>query len=65
MKPQPPTVKIDSRGMVFNKPIVKRVFEPGFFGAKVKPLKFSGEFLAQYFTNTQSAEEIKSVVSEA
>jgi hypothetical protein len=48
-----------------NKAFVKRVFEPGFFPTKVKPVKLSGQFLSQHFTEFQSTEEIESVIAEA
>jgi len=48
-----------------NKTAIKRVFEPGFFPTKVKPVKFSGQFLSQYFSEEQSTEEIENVVGEA
>jgi ParB family chromosome partitioning protein len=44
---------------------IKKVFEPDFIPAKVKPIKFSGEFLSNYFFENQSAEEIQSEVAEA
>ena len=47
------------------KDAIKRVFEPGYFGAKVKPVKFSGQFLSQYFSESQSSEEIESEVAKA
>ena len=48
-----------------NKGMVKRLFEPSFYGAKVKSIKFSGEFLSQYFDERQSPEMIESIVEEA
>jgi len=45
--------------------IIKEVLEPGYFGKKVKPIKFSGKFLSQYFTFDQSAYEIECIVAEA
>jgi len=48
-----------------NKTAIKRVFEQGFFGSKVKPIKFSGQFLSQFFDENQSSGEIESIVTEA
>ena len=48
-----------------DKTAIKRIFEPGFFPEKVKPVKLSGQFLSQYFNESQSAEEIESVMAEA
>lgn len=62
---QADVLKEESQKGDLNKAFVKRVFEPGYFGAKMKPIKFSGQFLSQYFTNTQSPEEIEEVVAEA
>jgi len=47
------------------KAAIKRVFEPGFFPNKVKPVKFSGQFLSEFFNEQQSVEEIEGVVVEA
>jgi len=47
------------------KEYIKRVFEPGFFELKVKPIKFSGQFLSEFFDENKSAEEIEEVVAEA
>jgi ParB family chromosome partitioning protein len=44
---------------------IRSLFEPGFFPAKVKPVKFSGKFLSEFFDATQSADEIESTVAEA
>ena len=48
-----------------NKAAIKRFFEPSFFSTKVRPVKFSGQFLSEFFNEEQSAEEIESVVAEA
>ena len=44
---------------------IHRVFEPGFFPPKVKPVKLSGQFLSQHFNPGQSAEEIESIIAKA
>jgi ParB family chromosome partitioning protein len=44
---------------------IKRIFEPGYFPTKIKPLKLSGQFLSQYFDENQSAEEIDGVIAQA
>jgi ParB family chromosome partitioning protein len=44
---------------------VKRLFEASYYGTKIKPIKFSGEFLSQYFDEKQSPELIESIVEEA
>ena len=48
-----------------NKTFIKHVLAPGYFGRKVKPVKFSGEFLSRYFSWEQSEDEIEEVVAEA
>ena len=48
-----------------NERFIKRVFEPGYFSSKVKPVKLSGKFLSQHFKPGQSKEEIESVIAEA
>ena len=58
-------LKTESQKGELNKTYVKRVFEPGYFGVKVKPVKFSGQFLSQYFNEGESPEKIESVMTEA
>lgn len=58
-------LKEESQHNELSKAFIKRVFEPGYFGRAVKPVKFSGEFLSRYFTWEQSSEEIEEVVAEA
>jgi ParB family chromosome partitioning protein len=55
----------ESEKSELSKVTIKRMLEHGFFPAKVKPIKFSGKFLSQYFSEGQSAEEIESVIKEA
>ena len=47
------------------KEFIKRVFEPAFFPTKIKPVKFSGQFLSEFFDEGKSAEEIEATVAEA
>ena len=47
------------------KDFIKRAFEPGFFPSKIKPVKFSGQFLAEFFDEGKSSEEIEATVAEA
>jgi len=47
------------------KDFIKRVFEPGFFPSKIKPVKFSGQFLSEFFDEGRSSEEIEATVAEA
>ena len=47
------------------KDFINQVFEPTYFPAKVRPLKFSGQFLAEFFDESMSAEEIEATVAEA
>jgi ParB family chromosome partitioning protein len=58
-------VREESEKGELNKTAIKRIFDPGFFPAKVKPVKFSGQFLSQYFNENQSSEEIEDVVAQA
>jgi ParB family chromosome partitioning protein len=48
-----------------NKTAIKKIFEPQFFPAKVKPVRFSGQFLSEFFNEGQSEEEIEDVVAKA
>jgi ParB family chromosome partitioning protein len=48
-----------------NKSTIKQIFEQGFFPAKVKPVKFSGKFLSEFFSEDESVEKIESIVAEA
>ena len=47
------------------KDFIKRVFEPGFFPSKIKPVKFSGQFLSEFSDEGRSSEEIEATVAEA
>lgn len=53
------------KGEPLTKEFVKRVFEPSYFPTKVKPVKFSGRFLSEFFDDRKSAEEIEETVAEA
>ena len=44
---------------------IKKIFKPGYFVAKVKPVKLSGKFLSRHFIESQSTEEIESIIAEA
>jgi ParB family chromosome partitioning protein len=59
------TLRESSEKHELNKGMVKRLFEPSYYGTKVKPIKFSGEFLSQYFDEKQSPELIQGIVEEA
>jgi len=48
-----------------NKAAIKQIFDPGLFPTKIKPVKFSGQFLSQYFNENQSYEEIENTVAKA
>lgn len=58
-------LKAESEKGDLNKAYIKRVFEPGYYLAKIKPVKLSGQFLSQHFNEKQSTEEIESVISDA
>jgi ParB family chromosome partitioning protein len=62
---QSDVLKQESQKGQLSKAFIKSVFEPDFFGTKVKSVKFGGQFLSQYFNETQSAEEIENVMTEA
>jgi ParB family chromosome partitioning protein len=55
----------ESKKGELNKTYIKRIFEPGYYLSKIKPIKFSGKFLSEYFNESQSTEEIESVIEEA
>jgi hypothetical protein len=44
---------------------ISELFKPGYFEAKVKPVKLSGKFLSAYFDETKSADEIEHVIAKA
>jgi ParB family chromosome partitioning protein len=48
-----------------NKTSINEILNPGYSGAKVKPVKLSGQLLSQYFKPEQSAEEIEKTIAEA
>ena len=48
-----------------SKRYIKRLFEPSFYPPKVKPVKFSGEFLSEFFESYRTPEEIEETVAEA
>jgi ParB family chromosome partitioning protein len=48
-----------------SKDFIKRVFEPTYFPTKIKPVKFSGQFLSEFFDEGKSSEEIEATVAEA
>ena len=55
----------ESKKEKLNKAYIKRVLEAGYFGSKIKPIKFNGKFLSQFFVENQSSEEIESTIEEA
>lgn len=44
---------------------IAELFEPEHFEIKVKPVKFSGKFLSEFFDETKSAKEIEETVAAA
>ena len=58
-------LKATSEKDELNKDYIKRVFEPGYYESKIKPLKLSGRFLSQHFNPKQSIEEIEEVIAKA
>jgi len=47
------------------KDLIQSVFEPSYFQTKIKPVKFSGQFLSEFFDESKSSEEIEKTVAEA
>jgi len=47
------------------KDFIQSVFEPVYFRIKIKPVKFSGQFLSEFFDESKSAEAIEATVAEA
>jgi len=58
-------VREESEKGELNKTAIKRIIDPGFFPAKVKSIKFSRQFISQFFNKNQSTEEIENVVVQA
>lgn len=55
----------ESKKGELTKEFIRRVFEPSFFPTKVKPIKFSAQFLSEFFDEGKSADEIEATVAEA
>ena len=62
---QADTLKAESENRKLDKAYIKSVFVLGFYAAKFKPVKLSGQFLSKHFTESQSTEEIESVINQA
>jgi hypothetical protein len=62
---QADTLHEESRKGELKKAYIKEVLEPGYFGAKVKPYKISGQFLSQYFDENTSSKDIEKTIAEA
>jgi len=58
-------LKKESENEELNKAYIERIFESGYYPAKVKPVKLSGQFLSQHFRPSQSAEEVEGIIAEA
>jgi ParB family chromosome partitioning protein len=58
-------LKEKSENGALDETTINEIFNPGYFGVKVKPVKLSGEFLSKYFKPEQGAEEIEKVITEA
>jgi ParB family chromosome partitioning protein len=48
-----------------SKTIIKQVFDPQYFESRVKPVKFSGKFLSEFFDESKTPAEIEATVAEA
>ena len=58
-------LKAKSEKEQLNEEYIKCIFELGYYPAKIKPLKLSGQFLSQYFNSNQSMEEIEKTIAKA
>jgi ParB family chromosome partitioning protein len=59
------TLKEKSINGGLSKTSINEIFNPGYFGVKIKPVKLSGQFLSQHFKLGQSVEEIEKIIAEA
>ena len=62
---QADTLKTESETGELNLTNISEILSSGYFRVKVKPVKLSGQFLAQHFKQDQSAEEIEKVIAVA
>lgn len=62
---QADTLKAESKKGELNLVNISEILSSGYFPVKVKPVKLSGQFLAQHFKQDQSAEEIEKVIAVA
>lgn len=58
-------LKTESEKSDINLTNISEILSSGYFPAKVKPVKLSGQFLAQHFNPDQSIEEIEKVIAKA
>lgn len=58
-------LKTESEKGDINLTNISEILSSGYFPVKVKPVKLSGQFLAQHFNPDQSIEEIEKVIAEA
>ena len=62
---QADTLKAESGKGELNLANISEILSSGYFPVKVKPIKLSGQFLAQHFNPDQSIEEIEKVIAVA
>ena len=58
-------IREESEKSELTKTAIKQIFTPKVSSVKNKPIKLSGQFLAQYFNKDHSDEEIKNIVAKA
>lgn len=58
-------LKIESEKGDIDQTNIREILSSGYFPVKVKPMKLSGQFLAQHFNPDQSIEEIEKVIAKA
>ncbi|WP_371375509.1 ParB/RepB/Spo0J family partition protein [Sporomusa aerivorans] len=62
---QADTLKAESEKGELNLVNISEILSSGYFPVKGKPVKLSGQFLAQYFNQDQSVEEVEKVIAVA
>ena len=62
---QADTLKAESGKGELNLANISEILSLGSFPVKVKPVKLSGQFLAQYFNQDQSVEEVEKIIAVA
>lgn len=62
---QADTLKAESGKGELNLVNISEILSSGYFPVKVKPVKLSGQFLAQYFNQDQCVEEVEKVIAVA